>query len=170
MYYVLFTTSRLPASDWKGSDYSDMERFLGRFAPYIYALLRIVCGLMFACHGLAHLFGVFDPTVKAPSLASMLGVGGVIELVCGLLLALGLFGGWAAFLCSGQMAVAYFTFHAPRGFFPITNGGEPSVLYCFIFLLIACRGSGVLSIDKLITRRFRDTATLKFDVGAYPQD
>jgi uncharacterized membrane protein YphA (DoxX/SURF4 family) len=116
------------------TDHGDM---VPTFAPYIYALLRIFSGLMFACHGLAHLFGMFDPTVKAPSLGSMLGVGGVIELVCGFLLALGLFGGWAAFLCSGQMAVAYFTFHAPRGFFPIANGGEPwQARRCLVWLIV----------------------------------
>jgi putative oxidoreductase len=95
-----------------------MERFLGRFAPYIYALLRIFSGLMFACHGGAHLFGMFDPTVKAPSLGSMLGIGGVIELVCGFLVAFGLFGGWAAFLSSGQWRWRTSRFTLPAGFSP----------------------------------------------------
>lgn len=129
-----------------------MERFLGRFAPYAYALLRIVTGLMFACHGGAHVFGMFTPEMKAPTLGGMMGIGGAIELICGFLVAFGLFGGWAAFLASGTMAVAYFRMHAARGFFPIVNHGEPAVLYCFIFFLIACRGSGVLSIDQLISR------------------
>ena len=128
-----------------------MERFLGRYSPYAYALLRLVTGLMFACHGGAHLFGMFNPKMQMP-LGSFPGVAGVIELVCGFLVAFGLFGGWAAFLASGTMATAYFMAHAPRGFFPIVNNGEPAVLYCFIFLLIACRGSGVLSIDQLIDR------------------
>ena len=116
-----------------------MERFLGRYSPYAYALLRLVTGLMFACHGGAHLFGMFNPKMQAP-LGSFPGVAGAIELVCGFLVAFGLFGGWAAFLASGTMAVAYFKAHAPGGFFPIVNHGEPAVLYCFIFLLIACRG------------------------------
>jgi putative oxidoreductase len=130
-----------------------MERYLGRFAPVAYALLRIITGLMLACHGGAHTFGMFTPGMKAPSLGSLLGVAGLIELVGGFLVAFGLFGGWAAFLCSGTMAVAYFMAHAPKGFFPIVNHGEPAVLYCFILLLIACRGSGILSIDQLISRQ-----------------
>ena len=128
-----------------------MERFLGRFSPYAYALLRIIAGLMLACHGGAHVFGMFTPAMKMP-LGSLIGVAGMIELVCGFLVAFGLFGGWAAFLASGTMAVAYFMAHAPHGFFPIVNHGEPAVLYCFILLLIACRGSGVLSIDQLLSR------------------
>ena len=128
-----------------------MERFLGRFSPYAYALLRLVTGLMFACHGGAHLFGMFTPKMQAP-VGSFLWIAGAIELVGGFLVAFGLFAGWAAFLASGTMAVAYFLAHAPGGFFPIVNHGEPAVLYCFIFLLIACRGSGVLSIDQLINR------------------
>ena len=128
-----------------------MERFLGRYSPYAYALLRLVTGLMFTCHGGQHLFGMFNPKMQAP-MGSFMWVGGVIELVCGFLVAFGLFGGWAAFLASGTMAVAYFKFHFAGGFFPIVNHGEPAVLYCFIFLLIACRGSGVLSLDQLINR------------------
>ena len=128
-----------------------MERFLGRFSPYTYALLRIVTGLMLACHGGSHVFGMFVPAMQKP-LGTLVGFAGVIELVCGFLVAFGLFGGWAAFLASGTMAVAYFTAHAPGGFFPIVNHGELAVLYCFVLLLIACRGSGVLSLDQLINR------------------
>ena len=127
-----------------------MERFLGRFAPYVYALLRIIAGLMFACHGAQHFLGMFGKAA-APT-GSFFWVGGVIELVCGFLVALGLFGSYAAFLCSGTMAVAYFMAHFPKSPLPIINGGDMAVLYCFIFLLIACRGSGVLSIDQLLNR------------------
>ena len=128
-----------------------MERFLGRLAPYAYALLRIIAGLMLACHGGAHVFGMFTPAMKMP-LGSLIGVAGIIELVCGFLVAFGLFGGWAAFLASGTLAVAYFMAHAPKGLFPILNHGEPAALYSLIMLLIACRGSGVLSIDQLLNR------------------
>ena len=129
-----------------------MERILGRFSPVAFALLRLVSGLMMACHGGAHVFGMFTPAMKAP-LDGMIGIGGVIELVGGFLIAFGLFGSFAAFILSGQMAVAYFMMHAKHGFFPIVNKGEPAVLYCFVFLYIACHGSGILSLDQLLFRR-----------------
>ena len=129
-----------------------MERFLGRFSPGAFAVLRIFTGLMMACHGGAHVFGMFTPGMQAP-LGSLVGIGGVIELVGGFLVAFGLFGSFAAFILSGQMAVAYFMMHAKGGFFPIVNHGEPAVLYCFIFLYIACHGSGALSLDRLLFSR-----------------
>jgi putative oxidoreductase len=129
-----------------------MERFLGTYAPYLYALLRIVAGLMFAMHGSQKLFGI--PGGKDPvALFSMMGSAGVVELVGGLLIALGLFASIAAFIASGQMAVAYFMAHAPQAALPLLNGGEAAVLYCFLFLYIAARGSGVWSLDSLRTRR-----------------
>lgn len=128
-----------------------MERFLGKYSPYIYALLRIVTGLLFAMHGSQKLFGI--PGSKPPvPLASLMGVAGVIELVCGLMVALGLLAGYAAFIASGMMAVAYFMAHFPSHPLPIINQGEPAVLYCFVFLYIAARGSGVLSVDSAIGR------------------
>ena len=129
-----------------------MERFLGKYAPYLYALLRIVAGLMFAMHGSQKLFGF--PGGKDPvALVSLMGLGGVIELVGGLMIALGLLASPAAFIASGMMAVAYFMAHAPQGALPILNGGEPAVLYCFLFLYIAARGSGVWSVDAARRRR-----------------
>jgi putative oxidoreductase len=125
-----------------------MERLLGTYAPYLYAVLRIVAGLMFALHGSQKLLGF--PGDKAPvQLFSLMGFAGVVELVGGLMIALGLFASLAAFIASGQMAVAYFMAHAPQGALPMQNGGEHTVLYCFIFLYIAARGSGVWSIDAL---------------------
>jgi putative oxidoreductase len=121
-----------------------MERVLGRFAPQIYALLRIVAGVLFACHGVQKLFGLLGGTPVV--LASQLGLAGVIELVGGLMIATGFFAGIAAFVACGEMAFAYFTAHAPRGLFPIMNGGELAVLYCFLFLYISARGSGVWSL------------------------
>lgn len=119
-----------------------------RFAPVTYALFRIAAGLLFLCHGLQKIFGMFGGIGGGSvPLASQLGVAGAIEIVAGLLIAVGLFSRPAAFVASGQMAVAYFTAHAPRGSVPLLNGGELAVLYCFAFLYIAARGSGILSID-----------------------
>ena len=126
-----------------------MERHLGRFAPNAYFLLRLVSGLMLACHGGQKVLGMFHPE-HVPPVGSLFWVGGVIELVGGFMVALGLLGGYAAFICSGQMAVAYFMAHAKGGFFPIVNKGELAVLYCFVFLYIAFHGSGVLSIDQML--------------------
>lgn len=121
-----------------------MERVLGRFAPQIYALLRLVAGLLFACHGIQKLFGLLGGTPVV--LASQLGLAGVIELVCGLMIATGFLAGFAAFIAAGEMAAAYFIAHAPRSVWPIVNGGELAVLYCFLFLYISARGSGVWSL------------------------
>jgi putative oxidoreductase len=123
-----------------------MERVLGRFGPQLYALMRIVAGLLFACHGAQKLFGVLGGQ-QAP-LASQFGLAGVIELVGGLMIAIGFMTGTVAFIASGEMAYAYFTAHMPRGGLPIQNGGELAVLYCFVFLYIASRGAGVWGVDK----------------------
>jgi putative oxidoreductase len=122
-----------------------MPAFLHRHADVAYALLRFVAGAMFACHGAQKLMGAFGGQKIA--LQSMMGLAGAIELIGGLLVALGLFAGWAAFLCSGQMAVAYFMVHARQGLWPIENKGELAALYCFVFLYVACRGSGPFSLD-----------------------
>jgi putative oxidoreductase len=128
-----------------------MERILGRFAPQCYALMRIVVGLLFACHGAQKLFGVLGG--QQVPYASQFGLAGVIELVGGVMIAVGFMTGFAAFIASGEMAYAYFTAHAPRGPWPIRNGGELAVLYCFVFLYIASRGSGAWGIDKGGARR-----------------
>ena len=129
-----------------------MEKVLGKFSPQIYALLRIVAGLLFAQHGAQKLFAVLGRE-EPVQLASLMGLAGVIEFVGGLLIALGLFAGLAAFVASGEMAVAYFRAHAPRGLFPIQNEGELAVLYCFLFLYIASRGPGVWSVDAARGKR-----------------
>ena len=123
-----------------------MERVLGRFGPQLYALMRIVTGLLFACHGAQKLFGVLGGQQAA--LVSQFGLAGVIEFVGGLMIAIGLMTGTVAFIASGEMAYAYFKAHMPRGGFPIQNGGELAVLYCFVFLYIASRGAGVWGVDK----------------------
>jgi putative oxidoreductase len=122
-----------------------MDGFLGRFAPHIYALLRIVAGVLFAQHGAQKLFGVLGG--QQVSITSQLGLAGAIELVGGLMIAAGVFTSVMAFIASGEMALAYFQRHAPRGLWPVQNGGELAALYCFIFLYIAARGNGVWSIQ-----------------------
>jgi putative oxidoreductase len=123
-----------------------MERLLGAYAPYLYAIMRIVLGVLFACHGAQKLFGVLGGETVA--LFSLRGLAGIIECIGGLLIAMGFLTSYAAFIASGEMATAYFMAHAPRGFWPIQNGGERAVLYCFLFLYIASRGVGVWGIDK----------------------
>jgi putative oxidoreductase len=129
-----------------------MEALLARIGPLSHALLRMVSGLLFACHGAQKLFGAFGgfggtPGAKAP-LLGLLWIGGVIELVGGALVALGVRTQIAAFVCSGQMAVAYFMFHQPKGPLPIQNGGELAVLYAFAFLFLAARGPGPLALER----------------------
>jgi putative oxidoreductase len=125
-----------------------MERVLGKYSPQLYALLRIVAGLLFAMHGSQKLFGF--PGDKPPvELASLMGFAGIVEFVGGLLIVLGLFASIAAFIASGQMAAAYFMAHAPKGSLPILNQGELAMLFCFLFLYIAARGSGIWSIDEM---------------------
>jgi len=124
-----------------------MQKALGRLSPYFVALLRIIAGLAFAQHGAQKLFGLLGG--QAVELASQRGLAGIIEFVGGIMIAIGLFTGPVAFIASGEMAWAYFQNHAPRGFWPIQNGGELAVLYCFIFLYLAAVGSGKLSIDSI---------------------
>ena len=126
---------------------------LGRFAPQIFAVLRIIVGLMFSMHGSQKLLGWPGDKGGASGLPPLMLVAGVVELVCGLLVAIGFFADWAAFIASGEMAVAYFTAHAPHGPLPILNKGEDAVLYCFIFLFIAAYGSGIWSVDAAMRRR-----------------
>lgn len=123
-----------------------MNGILARVGPYIYALLRIVAGLLFACHGAQKLFGVLGGN-RVPILSEF-GLAGVIELVGGLMIAAGMLTSLVAFICSGEMAVAYFKAHAPRGLFPVQNGGELAVLFCFLFLYIAARGTGKWGLSK----------------------
>ncbi len=129
-----------------------MERYLGRFEPYLYAIFRIITGFLFMWHGTQKLFGYPATPAGQPAqpLNALMAAAGTIEFVCGLLVMLGLFAGFAAFLASGMMAVAYFMAHASGGFLPIVNKGESAVLYCFVFLYIAARGAGLLSLDSLL--------------------
>ena len=126
---------------------------MSKYAPYLYVLLRVVAGLLFACHGAQKLFGFFggiggQPGTSMP-LFSLMGFAGCIELIGGLLIALGVLTSFAAFIASGEMAFAYFTQHFPRGFWPIQNGGELAVLNCFLFLYIAANGAGMWGVWRL---------------------
>ena len=125
------------------------EDRLGPWAPRMLSLLRIMAGLIFLAHG-TQKFLSFPAGEHAGSgwgFAQLGAYAGVIELVCGLLIVLGLFTRPAAFLASGTMAVAYWMAHAPQNFFPVNNGGDPAILYCFVFLYIAFAGPGPWSID-----------------------
>ena len=121
-----------------------MTRFLKAFEPYAYTALRIVAGLLFLFHGLQKFGFVGGQMVD---LGSRLGVAAVIEVVAGTMILVGLATALAAFIASGEMAMAYFLAHQPQGGWPIQNQGELAVLYCFIFLFIATRGGGRLSVD-----------------------
>jgi len=127
-----------------------MEKFMVRHASYYYAFFRIVFGFMFLMHGTQKFlnFPASDKWAGIPS--GMPFVGGIIEIACGLLIMVGFYTAIAAFIASGQMAVAYFMYHQPSGALPRTNGGELAVAYCFAFLYIASRGSGALSLDSVI--------------------
>ena len=128
-----------------------MTTLLGAFSDKFYALLRIFAGFMFMQHGARKLFGVLGADGSA-ELFSQMGLAGVIEFFGGLLIMVGLFTGWAAFLASGLMAAGYFMVHFPRGFWTIENGGELAVVYCFLFLYLASRGDGEWSVGKALGR------------------
>ncbi len=117
-----------------------------RYAPTTYALFRIVIGFLFLCNGLQKMFGLFGG--PAAPMGSLPGVAGIVETICGLLVMLGLVTKLAAFLASGEMAVAYFLVHQPLGALPIENMGERAAFYSFAFLYIASRGPGIWSIDS----------------------
>ncbi len=131
--------------------------FLNKYRNYFLGLLRIISGYAFVLHATAK-FWEFPMSMTSGKgsveLTSFMGIGGVIVLVFGILLTLGLFTRVSAFLLSGQMAVAYFMFHAPKGFFfPLMNGGEPAILYCFIFLYFVFAGAGAFALDNKIAKK-----------------
>jgi putative oxidoreductase len=125
----------------------------GRWSPRLLSVLRIVAAFLYLHHGTSKLFGVPPARTGATvELFSRLGAAGVIEIVGGTLILLGLFTRPAAFICSGEMAFAYFLAHAPRGPWPLLNQGELPVLFCFIFLYLAAAGGGPWSVDAVRTR------------------
>ena len=126
-----------------------LDRALGPQSERVYVILRTLVGVLLAFHGMQKVFGLLAE--QQPPVMSQLWVGGVIELAAGAFIAAGFFTRWAAFLASGTMAVAYFQFHwkfqFDANFFPAVNHGELAVIYCFVFLYVACKGAGRWSVD-----------------------
>jgi putative oxidoreductase len=123
------------------------------WAPRILSIVRIVAALIFIAHGTQKLFGFPAPPANGfPAAFSLLWIGAILETFGGLLLLVGLYTRPVAFILSGEMAVAYWMFHAPRNFYPVLNGGDAAILYCFIFLYIAFAGGGPWSADAKLRR------------------
>ena len=131
-----------------------MTLVLGRLQDHAHGALRAVAGYAYMLHGVQKMFGALGAEAPVDYL-SLIGLAGIIELCGGAFIMLGLFTRPVAFVTSGQMAVAYFLRHAPRGglLAPLTNAGEPAVLFCFIFLFLAAAGGGALSLDRVIAGR-----------------
>jgi putative oxidoreductase len=126
--------------------------FLSKYETQIYATLRVVAGFLFLWHGSQKFFN-FPLSGHAIPMNTEIIIGGTVELLGGLLIMLGLFTRWAAFITSGEMAYAYWTVHVFKGALPLINGGELAMLYCFLFLFISAKGSGIFSIDQLLEKR-----------------
>ncbi len=125
--------------------------FLSKYETEIYSVLRIFAGFLFLWHGSQKLFGFPHAGHAFPSY--LIFIAGPIEFFGGLLVMVGLWTRWAAFICSGEMAYAYWTVHGTHTLLPLLNGGELAVVYCFLFLFISTRGSGLFSIDHLLEKK-----------------
>jgi putative oxidoreductase len=128
-----------------------MENLILTWSPRLLSVLRLVAGLLFVEHGTSKL--LHFPQVDMFNdlqIMSLLGLAGILELGGGVLLALGLFTRPVAFILSGEMAAAYFMAHAPKSFFPVLNGGEGAILFCFIFLYLSAAGGGEWSLDRML--------------------
>lgn len=123
-----------------------MPPFMRAYSAQTYALMRIVTGFLFLWHGTQKLLSIPSPPGQ-PLPGFVIGIAGPIELIGGILVMIGLFAGWAAFLCSGLMAFAYWMVHGTQALLPIQNNGELAALYCFVFLYISSQGSGIWSVD-----------------------
>ncbi len=140
------------------------EGITARWAPYQLSILRIMSSLLFIAHGTQKLFNFpIRPVAEGAAppafeLFSLIGAAGVLEFVGGGFLLIGLFTRPVSFLLSGMMAVAYFIAHHPRTFYPVNNGGDAAILFCFIFLLLFCAGGGPLSVDAIFARRRAEAA------------
>ena len=126
---------------------------LNLWAPRVLSVLRIVAGLLFLAHGTQKLLGFPAGEMGQPEMMTLSWIAGVIELVAGSLLVLGLFTRAAAFVASGEMAFAYWMAHAAQGPFPVNNGGDAAILYCFVFLYLVFAGPGPWSLDAALSRR-----------------
>jgi putative oxidoreductase len=124
--------------------------FMRKFENHTFALLRIVAGFLFLCHGSQKIFNIPPAGVEIP--LYIIVIAGTIELLGGLLILLGLWTRWAAFVAAGEMAYAFWFVHFPRGILPLVNHGEPAVYFCFLFLFFSAHGSGIWSLDSLFKR------------------
>lgn len=126
--------------------------FLDRFSPQLLSVLRIMSALLFMAHGTSKLLGfpASEMFAQPPEMGTLIWFAGVLELVGGALLALGLFTRPVAFVLSGEMAFAYFIGHAPQASFPVQNGGDAAILYCFVFLYFAAAGGGPWALDNML--------------------
>ena len=124
-----------------------------RHSAKMLSVLRIVTALLFLSHGLSKIFGIPMSSASFPSPWTLLWIAGMLELIGGALLLIGLLSRPVAFLLAGEMAVAYWLVHAPDNFWPVLNGGEAAILFCFIFLYVAMRGPGPWSVDALLGRK-----------------
>ena len=125
---------------------------VGKYTPEILGIVRFIVALLFLEHGSAKLLGFPTPPSGSPAFMSLMWVQGLFELIGGALLAIGLFTRPVVFILSGNMAVAYFMAHAPKSFFPLLNGGDGAILYCFLFLLFFVAGPGRWAVDNLVTQ------------------
>ena len=130
---------------------SKISSWCASWVPHLLSVLRIITGFLFMEHGTMKLFGFPAPMGDIP-LLSLMGLAGTLEVVGGFLILVGLFTQPVAFILSGEMAFAYFMAHAPQGFWPVLNHGEPAVLYCFIFLYLAAAGGGSWSVERIFRR------------------
>jgi putative oxidoreductase len=128
---------------------TSLDGFLATCRPWALSLLRIVIGLLFLEHGTSKYLSLPVSQMTGASPMSLSGFNGLIEVFGGVLIVLGLFTRPVAFILAGDMAVAYFLAHAPRGFYPLLNGGELAIVYCFVFLYIAAAGAGPWSLDHV---------------------
>jgi putative oxidoreductase len=125
--------------------------FISRYEMQIYFALRLIAGFLFLWHGSQKLFAFPPPGHAIPP--HIVFIAGPIEFLGGLLVMIGLWTRWAAFICSGEMAFAYWSAHAPHGILPFLNGGELAIVYCFLFLFISSHGPGNFSIDHLLEKK-----------------
>jgi putative oxidoreductase len=125
--------------------------FISKYETQIYAIFRLIAGFLFLCHGSQKLFGFPPAGHEMPSYIML--IAGPIEFFGGLLIMIGLWTPWVAFICSGEMAFAYWSVHGTHAILPVMNGGELAIIYCFLFLFIASKGSGVFSLDHFLAKR-----------------
>ena len=135
---------------------SSLDRLCRDAAPHLLSLLRVMAALLLLQHGMQKLLGFppLPPGRSAPEFLTLIWFAGIIELIGGVLLAIGLFSRATAFILSGELAFAYWLSHASRGFYSILNAGELAALYCFVFLYLAAAGPGTWSLDRLLWRQY----------------